>query len=277
MNYYPFHLGDYAAHTGHLEPMEDLAYRRLLDVYYMREGALPADIQVTAKLVRLRSCAADVESVLNEFFVLTEEGWRHQRCEHEIAKMQDKQAKARASAQASVNSRRAKAERPLEEQQTDVERSLPASQADVQLPTPTPTPTPVVEEKTRKRATPPSALARPDDVEEQTWKDWLQLRNGKRAAVTETVLNEARREATKAAVSLDRFLSIWCARGSQGLEADWLKPHERGTASNVVEPEWRAEQRRRTQQAAPGVAARKPADQFFLEVEATNVTPRRLG
>ncbi len=144
MNYYPFHLGDYAAHTGHLEPMEDLAYRRLLDVYYMREGALPADIQVTAKLVRLRSCAADVESVLNEFFVLTEDGWRHQRCEREIEKMQDKQAKARASAQASVNSRRAKAERTLDESPTDVERSLVVSQTDVELPTPTPTPTPVL-------------------------------------------------------------------------------------------------------------------------------------
>ena len=143
MNYYPFHLGDYAAHTGHLEPMEDLAYRRLLDVYYMREGALPADIQVTAKLVRLRSCAADVESVLNEFFVLTEDGWRHQRCEREIEKMQDKQAKARASAQASVNSRRAKAERTLDESPTDVERSLVVSQTDVELPTPTPTPTPI--------------------------------------------------------------------------------------------------------------------------------------
>lgn len=87
MNYFPFHLGDYAAHTGHLEPMEDLAYRRLLDQYYIREGALPTDIQTTAKLVRMRSMAADVESVLREFFVPTEAGWRHERCEHEIARL----------------------------------------------------------------------------------------------------------------------------------------------------------------------------------------------
>ena len=39
MNYYPFHLGDYAARTAHLEPMEDLAYRRLLDLYYLGEIA----------------------------------------------------------------------------------------------------------------------------------------------------------------------------------------------------------------------------------------------
>jgi len=142
MNYFPFNVGDYAAHTGHLEPMEDLAYRRLLDQYYLREGSLPADIQATAKLVRLRSMMADVESVLNEFFRLTDAGWEHKRCDEEIAKMQDKQAKARDAAELSVKSRRAAAERRLEQQQTDVERTLPEKQTDVQLPTPTPTPTP---------------------------------------------------------------------------------------------------------------------------------------
>ena len=230
MNYYPFHLGDYAAHTGHLEPMEDLAYRRLLDVYYMREGALPADIQVTAKLVRLRSCAADVESVLNEFFVLTEDGWRHQRCEREIEKMQDKQAKARASAQASVNSRRAKAERTLDESPTDVERSLVVSQTDVELPTPTPTPTPNNKEEaqapSRKRDSSPPP-ARPEDVEPQTWGDWLVLRRAKKAPVSETVISGARAEAAKAGMPLDAFLRVWCTRGSQGLQADWLSQHER--------------------------------------------------
>ena len=232
MNYYPFHLGDYAAHTGHLEPMEDLAYRRLLDVYYMREGALPADIQVTAKLVRLRSCAADVESVLNEFFVLTEDGWRHQRCEREIEKMQDKQAKARASAQASVNSRRAKAERTLDESPTDVERSLVVSQTDVELPTPTPTPTPTPNNKeeaqapSRKRDSSPPP-ARPEDVEPQTWGDWLVLRRAKKAPVSETVISGARAEAAKAGMPLDAFLRVWCTRGSQGLQADWLSQHER--------------------------------------------------
>ena len=226
MNYYPFHLGDYAAHTGHLEPMEDLAYRRLLDVYYMREGALPADIQVTAKLVRLRSCAADVESVLNEFFVLTEDGWRHQRCEVEIAKMQDKQTKARASAQASVNSRRAKAERPLHEQQADAERSLPALPADVELPTPTPTPTPINKEPIpsgmgsapRKRS---ATAARPDDVAEPVWQDFQRLRTQKRAPLTDTALAGLRREAVKAGVGLEAALAYCCEQGWQGFNAGW--------------------------------------------------------
>lgn len=138
MNYYPFNVGDYASHTGHLEPMEDLAYRRLLDMYYLREQPFPADIQATAKLIRMRSMAADVESVLREFFVLTDAGWEHDRCNEEIEKMQDKQAKARKSAAASVNVRRANAERSLPKQQTNAQRSLPVSETDVELPTPTP-------------------------------------------------------------------------------------------------------------------------------------------
>lgn len=40
-----------------------------------------------------------------------------------------------------------------------------------------------------------------------------------------------------------------------------------------AEPEWRAEQRQRTQQAAPGVAVgNQPAAEFFIDVEAKNVT-----
>lgn len=67
---------------------------------------------------------------------------------------------------------------------------------------------------------------RPDDVGEQVWADWNQLRRAKKAPVTETVLSGARSEAEKAGMTLEQFLSVWCRRGTQGLEAGWLKPHE---------------------------------------------------
>jgi uncharacterized protein YdaU (DUF1376 family) len=144
--------------------MEDLAYRRLLDQYYLREGPLPADIQATAKLVRMRSMVGDVEAVLREFFVLTDAGWTHKRCDDEIEKMQDKQAKARASAQASVNARSARrqanAQRTLTPKPTDVEPTLPEKPADFELPTPTPTPTPK-EEKVAASPREPAQSADP--------------------------------------------------------------------------------------------------------------------
>jgi len=91
LNYFPFHLGDYAAHTGHLDPLEDLAYRRMIDAYYLREGPLPSDSAEVARLIRMRSNIAEVESVLKEFFTPSENGWSNSRCDDEIESMRDKQ------------------------------------------------------------------------------------------------------------------------------------------------------------------------------------------
>jgi uncharacterized protein YdaU (DUF1376 family) len=84
MIWYKFHLGDYLTHTMHLSDAEDLAYRRLLDLYYMSERPIPLDTEAVARKIRLD---LDItESVLNEFFERTEVGYRNQRCEYEIGK-----------------------------------------------------------------------------------------------------------------------------------------------------------------------------------------------
>jgi hypothetical protein len=85
----------------------------------------------------------------------------------------------------------------------------------------------------RKRA---DSLPCPDGVTDDTWADWLLLRKAKRAPVSGTVLRQAKAEAVKAGISLEAFLRIWCARGSQGLEASWLKPNERGKADQGDKP-----------------------------------------
>jgi uncharacterized protein YdaU (DUF1376 family) len=143
LNYYPFHLGDYAAHTAHLEPMEDLAYRRMLDAYYLREAPLPVDAGEVARLIRMRKNMAEVEAVLREFFTLQDDGWHQERCDAEVERMKEKQSKAQASAQLGVAARRAKlqpsGERTLN--RTLSERSTERSangQPNGELPTPTP-------------------------------------------------------------------------------------------------------------------------------------------
>jgi hypothetical protein len=80
------------------------------------------------------------------------------------------------------------------------------------------------ETKREKKAT---GVACPDGVGEDVWQDWLQLRKAKKAPVTQTVVNSATKEAEKAGISLNAFLTIWCARGSQGLQAEWLKTNDR--------------------------------------------------
>ena len=92
-------------------------------------------------------------------------------------------------------------------------------------------------EKTpRKRAAPAAPLPCPPDVDAQVWADWLALRRAKKAPVTATVLKGAQVEAQKAGMSLEGFLSVWCRRGSQGLEAGWLKPEERVGAQHQRTP-----------------------------------------
>lgn len=130
------------------------------------------------------------------------------------------------------------------------------------------------EESPRKRVPP---FTRPDDVAEQVWNDWVQLRKTKRATVSATVIDEARTEAAKAGLSLERFLAVWCARGSQGLQAEWLKTHERSAPAATGETVYQRSMRERMQQFAPGVAAKTPSINNVIELETLDVTPRRLG
>lgn len=97
MNFYPHHIGDYLTATAHLSWVEDCAYRRLLDLYYSREQVIPADVAQAARLCRASSKEERkaVETVLAEFFTLTEKGWSHARCEEEIAKASEAAERAR--------------------------------------------------------------------------------------------------------------------------------------------------------------------------------------
>jgi uncharacterized protein YdaU (DUF1376 family) len=86
MNYYEHHIGDYDADTAHLSWVEDMAYTRLLRLYYRKERAIPADIGEACRLVRAtaKDQRASVEAVLREFFTLHEDGWHQKRCDADI-------------------------------------------------------------------------------------------------------------------------------------------------------------------------------------------------
>lgn len=102
MNYVELHIGDYEKATAHLTACEDGIYGRLMRRYYDTEAPLPLDLKAVQRLVRARSRdeRAAVETILDEFFRETPEGWRHGRCDAEIAKFQEKRAKAKRSAEA---------------------------------------------------------------------------------------------------------------------------------------------------------------------------------
>lgn len=100
MHYYQFNIGDYASATAHLEPLEDLAYRRLLDLYYSSEQPISADLKQVGRLIRMRTHSEFIASVLEEFFTLEDDGWHCERADVEIFKYTEKSHKASKSAKA---------------------------------------------------------------------------------------------------------------------------------------------------------------------------------
>lgn len=87
MNYFKHHIGDYDSATSHLSMLEDCAYRRLISLYYRKEQPIPLDMAKACRLVRAASEHERdaVVTVLREFFSETPDGWRHARCDKEIA------------------------------------------------------------------------------------------------------------------------------------------------------------------------------------------------
>tara|TARA_R110002126_G_scaffold240251_1_gene383503 strand:- start:220 stop:876 length:657 start_codon:yes stop_codon:yes gene_type:complete len=101
MNYYPFHIGDYISHTSHLSDAEDLAYRRMIDLYYQTEEPFTDVFWVARKV---KSTPEIVEILLKEFFEVDFDGWRSKRADEEIAKY-------RAKADSARNANRVKTEK----------------------------------------------------------------------------------------------------------------------------------------------------------------------
>jgi uncharacterized protein YdaU (DUF1376 family) len=95
MHYYTFNIGDYRGATAHLSNEEDLAYRRLLDMYYDTEKKIPVDTQWVARRLRLDSKIID--DVLTDMFEKQEDGWFNARCHEVIAQYHAMAEKNRAN------------------------------------------------------------------------------------------------------------------------------------------------------------------------------------
>ena len=96
MIWYKFFLGDYIRDTHHLADAEDLAYRRLIDLYMMSESPIPLDTKSVSRKVRLDEDI--VVAVLDEFFDKAEDGYHNARCDKEIMKYQHQVSMNRQSA-----------------------------------------------------------------------------------------------------------------------------------------------------------------------------------
>lgn len=84
MHYYKFNIGDYYRRTSHLTLLEDLAYRKLLDKYYLDEEPFKNDIKKIARQIGMRSHVEEVDNVLDDFFTLENDLWNHSKADENM-------------------------------------------------------------------------------------------------------------------------------------------------------------------------------------------------
>jgi len=200
MHFYRFHIGDYKSATAHLSNEEDLAYRRLLDMYYDTEKPIPLETDWVARRIRVGSEV--VVTVLQDMFVETENGWIHDRCDEEICEYHRMADRARANGKAG-----GRPKNPVGSQSepsgklTNNHKPVTNNQIDI------------------KRT---SAPVCPEGISLQVWNDYLAVRKAKRSPLTSTALTAIEKEAGKAGWSLEKALSECVSRGWVGFKAEWV-------------------------------------------------------
>jgi len=190
MNFYPFHIGDYISHTSHLTDAEDLAYRRMIDLYYHSEQPFN-DSSTVAR--RIRTTVEVVETVLHEFFTFEDDGaWHNKRIDEEISKYHDRLTQASKAGKASAEAR-------FNKRSTSVQ--------------PTKNQEPITK----------NHINTPEGVSQSLFKDYLEVRKAKKAKWTETAFKGLQREASKANMTLEQVMQMCCERGWAGFKAEWAE------------------------------------------------------
>ena len=191
MNFYPFHIGDYISHTSHLTDAEDLAYRRMIDLYYQSEQPFESAEKVARKV---RSTPEIVQTLLGEYFVQDEQGlWHNPRADEEIAKYHAMQEGGRKGA------------------------AMRWGKGSDSPPNATPMQTKNQEPRTKNQI----KDITPEGVSESIFQDYLKIRKAKKSPWTPTAQKLMENEAKKAGITLQDAMEICCARGWVGFKAEW--------------------------------------------------------
>ena len=195
MHYFQFEIKEWMANTGHLTEQEESYYLRLILYYYDSEQAIPLDPTAVFRKLRIKDFEVGMQ-ILKEFFIEIDIGWDHNRCNQEIHKYQAKIEQASKAGKAS-------AERRFNSRSTAVQ--------------------PIInQESLIKNHKSIKTIPTPEGVSSSVFEDFVKLRKGLKAPVTETALKGLEREARKADMSLQEVLELCCQNGWRGFKAEWM-------------------------------------------------------
>ena len=230
MHFYQFHIGDYKSHTHHLSLIEDLAFRRLLDHYYLHEH--PISQRDIARQIGMREHEQEVLTVLNEFFISTDKGFINPRADSQIKTFREHQAVSAWGAFCRDNPKLKEfAEKDVyiqhftEGTHNQYVSTLRAHHVHTMGTSSTHDATNNQEPITnnhkpiKERAT---VVATPVGVSEIVWQDFKNHRKAKKAQVTQRVVDEIAKQAMLAGWPLEEAMKETVVRNWQTFKAEWV-------------------------------------------------------
>jgi uncharacterized protein YdaU (DUF1376 family) len=220
MHYYKFNISDWALHTAHLSLEEEIVYFRLINHYYDSEKPIPLENLTITNMVsrefstlvrrlRLTTCYDTVISILEEFFIQTDEGWKHKRCDDEISAFH---AKAERNREVGKLGGRPK-------KNPEITQTVSKDNPDISLTTNYKL---LTNNYNKEKKASPDAMC-PDNVDLSVWQDYLKIRKAQKKPITDTAIKGLIREAEKANLTLGDVLKICCERSWIGFKADWIQ------------------------------------------------------
>ena len=249
MHYYQFNIGDYASHTSRLTLMEDLAYRRMIDLYYLNEQPLIGCVADVAREIGLSEHVNSVDYILGKFFTKSETGFSQKRIDLEIKKYKSNAKNKSKAGKASAKARQAKASSKV----TPVKQTLNTESTHEQLNinqepiTNNHKPTKDIVTSVPKFDFKKELLLL--GVDDQILDDWLVVRKKKRASNTKTALKLIITEITKTGLMVNDAIEYAASKSWSGFKAQWyfnenpvgvVKQYSDTTAKNIqnLEGDW---------------------------------------
>lgn len=191
----PLHIGDFLSGTMHMDATEKGAYLMLLLAHYqIGEDGLPDDDKKLSRIagVSMKTWSR-IKPTMEEKFCVAENFWKHKKAIEVLRKVAQLSSNQRAKALKKHNSSHATAQ-PRHSQ---------------------PKPKPNILSNKLDNII-------PEGISESLWNDFKELRNKKKAPITQTAINGIKKQSGLAGITFSEALEICCQNGWAGFKAEWI-------------------------------------------------------
>lgn len=227
----PFHIGDFLSGTMHMDTLEKGAYIMLILSHYQagEKGLVNDDKQLSRICGVTPKVWKRIKPILSEKFTVTDAHWKSQKIitvlnkVHENSERQRQRALSRNFPKVDeLDSRRDSNMTPDETCKSLKNNDEYTSTAQPRLNHPKPKAqyTSLSNDKdvkgTRKK------VSKPDDVDDEIWDDFKQLRKKHRAVISDRVLNIIRKQASDVGMTMNEALDKMVQKNWRGFKAQWI-------------------------------------------------------